>query len=109
MKLTGKTLISRNESYEGERIEQKVERIMAQNEPITDGAPMIYTDRRDGVMPEYDPRTDRFDIALDATTAIQKEKVSKRMEIIKTEDEAKKKASEPVNTETKTEQGNPSQ
>ena len=34
-----------NNSYEGETIEMKVRRITESKEPITDGAPVIYTDR----------------------------------------------------------------
>ena len=33
----------------GESIENKVRRITENNEPITDGAPIIYTNRDDGV------------------------------------------------------------
>ena len=42
-------------------------------------APIIYTERKDGVIPEYDIRTDRFDMALDATGAIQASNYLKRM------------------------------
>lgn len=67
-----------NESTEGESIEKRVERIMNNNEPITDGAPTIYTERKDGVIPEYDIRTDRFDHALDMTDKITKDALAKR-------------------------------
>ena len=53
-------------TYEGETIEAKVNRIVNNGEPITDGTPIIYTERKDGVLPEYDIRTDRWDIAIDA-------------------------------------------
>ena len=46
------------EIYEGETIEQKVNSIVNNNEPITDGSPIIFTERKDGVLPEYDIRTD---------------------------------------------------
>lgn len=68
-----------NESVEGETIETKVERIMTNNEAIEDGAPVIYTERADGVLPEHDIRTDRFDLALDATGAIERSNTIKRM------------------------------
>ena len=55
-----------NQSYEGESIETKVERIVTNNEPISDGAPLIYTERKEGVLPQYDIRTDRWDIAVEA-------------------------------------------
>ena len=37
-----------------------------EKEPITDGAPIIFTDAKDGVRPEFNPRTDRWEIAIDA-------------------------------------------
>lgn len=80
--ITNKTRISRNTSTEGELIEQKIERIMTLNEPITDGAPIIYTERKYGVMPEHNIRTDRFDLALEATGHIQRSNTIKRMKNI---------------------------
>ena len=46
-----------NKSYQGETIEQKMERVVQQNEPIKDGAPLVFTERKRGVLPEYDIRT----------------------------------------------------
>lgn len=80
--ITSKTVIAKNVSTEGEMIEQKVERIMTLNEPIQDGAPIIYTERKYGVMPEHDIRTDRFDLALDATGHIARSNTIKRMKNI---------------------------
>jgi len=74
----GSTSIKFNNSIEGETIETKIERITGNNEPITDGAPIIYTDRRDGVLASCDVRTDRWDIAIDATDLIQKNKAAER-------------------------------
>lgn len=73
-----KTTLAVNESVEGETIETKILRIVGNNEPVKDGAPIIYTDRRDGVLPEYDIRTDRFEIALGATDAHSKSKTATR-------------------------------
>ena len=53
----------------GESIERKVERIVHNGEPIQDGSPEIFTARKDGVKPEHDIRTDRFEIAADAMDA----------------------------------------
>lgn len=64
--------------YIGESIEYKIERIVTQKEPITDGAPQIYTDRRDGVLAEYDIRTDRFEIAIEAMDKVSKSHMAKR-------------------------------
>ena len=59
-----KTTLKVNQAYEGERIEQKIQRIVNNKEPITDGAPLIYTERKDGVQGDYDIRTDKWDCAL---------------------------------------------
>lgn len=72
-----------NDSTEGETIEQKIERIVNNGEPITDGAPLVYTERSEGVLPQYDPRADRFEIAIEATDIIQKTHMAKREERIK--------------------------
>ena len=40
------------EPYEGESIENKVAKLIENNEPITDGAPIIYTEKKDGVLPQ---------------------------------------------------------
>lgn len=51
---------------------------MQQNEPIKDGAPIIHTERKDGVLPEHDIRTDRFEIAVEAMDKVAKSIVAKR-------------------------------
>ncbi len=68
--------------YEGESIETKVNRILINKEPITDGAPLIYTKRQDGVLPGYNIRTDRFDVAIEAMDKVSKSRLTKRMEYI---------------------------
>lgn len=73
--------IATNNSYEGERIEQKVERFVNGGEPITDGAPLIYTDREDGVKPEYNIRTDRWDIGLEAMDYVTRSERAKTIEM----------------------------
>ena len=69
-----------NNSFEGERIENKVYRITKNNEPIKDGAPIIYTERKEGVLAGYNIRTDRFEVALDAMDAVNKSIRAKREE-----------------------------
>ena len=67
-----KTTINLNDSYEGETIEQKIRRIVNNKEPISDGAPLIYTERKHGVQPQFDIRTDRWEIAVDAMDKVSK-------------------------------------
>lgn len=69
------------EIYEGETIEKKVARITLTNEPITDTAPIIYTEKKDGVLPAYNIRTDRFDLAIDAMDKIEMERIAKKNQI----------------------------
>lgn len=73
-----------NNSTEGETLEMKIERIVNNKEPISDGAPIIYTERKDGVQPGYDIRTDRFDVAIEAMDKVTKTHRGKREERIKT-------------------------
>ena len=51
---------------EGENIITKIRRIVDENEPLEDGAPIIYTEKKDGVRPEFDIRTDKWNIAMNA-------------------------------------------
>lgn len=67
-----------NNSLEGESIEAKVCRIVNNGEPISDGAPLIYTERKDGVKDEYNIRTDRFEIALNAMDYVTASNRAKR-------------------------------
>ena len=66
------------ETYEGESIEMKIRRMLKDGEPIKDGAPPIFTERKDGVRPEYNVRTDRWELAAEATNAITKSVLAKR-------------------------------
>lgn len=72
-----------NQSYTGERIEEKINRILNNKEPISDGAPIIYTARKDGVQPQYNVRTDRFEIAIDAMDKVAKSHIATREQNIK--------------------------
>ena len=77
---TTKTTALTNTSEQGETIEKKIRRVVDNNEPITDGAPSIYTERKDGVIPAYNIRTDKWDIALTAMDQVNKNWETKNME-----------------------------
>lgn len=49
---------------------------MSQEEPIKDQVPLIYTEKKTGVNPEYNIRTDRFMIAMEAMGKISNYKTS---------------------------------
>lgn len=92
--------IIRNVSLEGERIETKVDRVVHNNEPIKDGAPLIYTERKQGVRPEFNIRTDRFDVAVEAMDKVSKSYMARREEragkVVEMKPEGKDTAGESV-------------
>ena len=99
IKIINTGLLTGIEVVEGECIEEKVARIMDNGEPITDNAPIIYTERKDGVNEAYDIRTDRFDLALEATTKIEQSLRAKREEYHKQKEEANNKTNEKGGTD----------
>lgn len=76
--IKSKTSITRNESYEGETLETKVQRMVRNGEPLDKSVPLYYTERKEGVRPEFNIRTDKFDLALDAMEIAQKGYLAKR-------------------------------
>lgn len=62
----GRSTMEGVEKMEGETIEQKMERVLETGEPIEDGAPEIFTERKDGVNAAYNIRTDRWEVACEA-------------------------------------------
>ena len=70
----------------GESIEEMVRRVTENNEPIDSSAPVVYTPEKDGVLPQYDIRTDRQEIAIDAADKFAKSDIAKRDEDNKPED-----------------------
>lgn len=73
-----KTTITTDFLENGESIEEKMRKVTQTNEPIENVAPLIYTERKDGVLPECDIRTDRWDIAQEAMGAVEKSITAKR-------------------------------
>lgn len=61
-----------NLAYQAEPREVKLRKIISgESSNMEDGVfPTIYTEKKDGVLPEYDIRTDRFEVAIDAIDKI---------------------------------------
>lgn len=59
-------------TYQAEPREVKLRKIISgESNDMEDGVfPTIYTEKKDGVQPEYDIRTDRFEVAIDAIDKI---------------------------------------
>lgn len=60
----------------GETLIKKCQRILDEGEPLTDGAPMIYTPKQAGVKPECNVRTDKWDIAMEAMDRVNSYKLT---------------------------------
>lgn len=86
--------IKRKCTLVGESLEEMIRRCTASNEPIDSTAPMIYTEEADGVQPQYDPRADRWEIALDAIDKYNKSRAAE-----KTPKEEKPSVEEPPKNE----------
>lgn len=62
-------------------IEQEMRRARSNKEPIKATAKITYNDRKEGVLPQHDIRTDRFEIALMATDKIHASKYAERQSL----------------------------
>lgn len=89
-----KTLINANECIVGEMLCTKIARMMYNKEPITAESPIIYTAKKDGVLPQYDIRTDRWEIAQEAMGAISKSEIAKGKAWMKEAEESQEGTSE---------------
>ena len=85
---TTPTSIECDNAYKGVSIEEKVRRIAENNEPIDDSSQLLYTKRKDGVNADYNIRTDRWDVAIEAMDKVSKAKIAQRDERERKENEA---------------------
>ena len=93
-----------NLTYQAEPREVKLRKIISgETRDVEDGVfPTIYTEKKDGVKPEYDIRTDRFEVALDAIDKINRstaEKAAKSKGKTETEIETEKDSGPKEKTE----------
>ena len=77
-RVPSKSRLTSVEKLEGEPIELKIERIVSNKETISDGAPNIFTERKEGVVAAYNIRTDRWEIAADGMDVVSKSIQAKR-------------------------------
>lgn len=71
----------RVESYEGQSIEDRCKKLVETGEPIKDTSPLIYTPKEKGVMPQYDVRADKWEIAQSAMDRVNKERIAKGQQL----------------------------
>lgn len=60
------TQLRKTPTEKGESIEEMLRRMTTNKEPIPENVPPIYTPEKEGILPEYDIRADRFDVAMQA-------------------------------------------
>ena len=58
-------------------IEEKIRRLTENKEPIEEALPIVYTPSNEGVLPAYNIRADKWDIAIDAMNKITEDKINK--------------------------------
>lgn len=74
-----KTMITRTTSEAGQSIEEKLRQMVATNEPIdTTLITPIYTERDEGVLPQHDIRTDRWNVAQETQDQLAKQTAAMR-------------------------------
>jgi len=78
----------------GEPLETRIMRAMTNNEPIGSESPLIYTERKEGVIPAYNIRSDKWEVAAEAMGSIEKSIIARSDQIKKQEEEAAKAAEE---------------
>lgn len=85
-----RTKLKINESQECNTLERKLELIMQNQDTIEAETQLIYTEKKEGVLPGYDIRTDRWELALDGLNAIDKSNAAKRdnanLQVVKNDD-----------------------
>lgn len=67
-----------NQAYEGESIEVKMSRLLENKDGIKGGSERIFTERKEGVHPALDIRTDRWDLATEKMDAVSRNRLAKR-------------------------------
>lgn len=80
-----KSRIKQNNSREGVSLEHQIRVMMNNKEKLSGDVKLIYTERKDGTLPAYNIRTDRFEVALDGMDKIQKSYQARREEKVKME------------------------
>lgn len=75
-----KTSLKAQRVREGETIERKLERMMKNGADLSDSVQEIFTERKDGVLPETDIRSDRHEIAVEAADKMSQLHLTKRDE-----------------------------
>lgn len=77
IRIKNKTAFKINESVVGEPLMVKLQRMKRNKEKHTAEAPLIYTEKADGVLPEYDIRADKWELAMENADAVSRVMIAK--------------------------------
>ena len=84
----------------GETLIKKCQRILDECEPLSDGAPIIFTPKQAGVRPEYNVRKDKWDIAMKAMDRVNSYKLTEYLKEGATEVPSKQDQESQMNKKT---------
>ena len=85
-------IYAKNDIFEAHSIERMIEKAETAQQPIDETAPIIYTERKDGVLPQYDIRSDRWELAQAAMDKVAASYQAKRADWIKANTENQESA-----------------
>ena len=97
---TRSTRIQRRCDSIGESIETEIRQAIASKKPLEMTSEMIYTDIKEGVLPQYNVRTDKQELAIDLATKFEKSDAMKGELATSSEEETTK---QDTTTQEKTE------
>lgn len=75
------TRIHTDVAREGQSLEEFLSKAIQGKEPIQATAKVTYNERKDGVLPQHDIRTDRFEVAMLATDKIHASQAAARKKV----------------------------
>lgn len=77
-RITNTGIIRRNETYEAKSIETMLAERMDGQDIEMGGKALLYTEKKDGVIPETNIRSDRWDLAMMALDSVERSRVARR-------------------------------
>ena len=69
------------EPYEAKCLEEKIQKMNENHEAITELSPAIYTEAKDGVLPQYNIRADKWELAQNAMDRVNRERIAKGLQM----------------------------
>lgn len=83
MRSLPKSSLKVNQSYQAISLEKEIRKAVMQGEPIEEGVKAAFSADPDNVVASNDIRADKFDLAQESLTAVDKAKTAKKKGVIK--------------------------